>query len=303
MPPIRSGSTCRSACTLRPDGCSIWPRMRPNSVVGQLVRGRDLDVEDALLRRDERVELVGELAELARASLLGEQAHEVDDELVRALRRSARARRSFTRESTSGFSSSACRSSASRRRRRASSRELAVHGVERAPLLRGLEEGARVDAVRDGYDRLPSSWVKSISASASSISRCWSASVSDLRVIFSAARSAELADLVADLRRAPAAVACSIWRRVSSRRRWRSSSVSTRTRSRCASAMRRASARISSASRLRLRRSACGAPRAASAPRRARGRPRRSPAGCARAACRSSAGSARTRSASARTGR
>ena len=44
------------------------------------------------------------------------------------------------------------------------------------------------------------------------------------------------------------AVAWSIWRRVSSSRRRRSSSVSARTRSRCESEMRRASVRISSAS-------------------------------------------------------
>ena len=108
--------------------------------------------------------------------------------------------------------------------------------VERPLVLGGLEQRPRVDAVRGGYDLLPSSWEKSISASASSIRRCWSVTVRDLRVIFSAARSAELAYLVADLaerlvRR------LSICRRVSSSRRWRSSSVSVRTRSRWASAM------------------------------------------------------------------
>jgi len=50
--------------------------------------------------------------------------------------------------------------------------------------LRRLEQGARVDAVCNCYDRLPSSWEKSMSASASSIRRWWSASVSDLPVIF-----------------------------------------------------------------------------------------------------------------------
>jgi hypothetical protein len=50
--------------------------------------------------------------------------------------------------------------------------ELAVDGVQTALLLRGLEEGSRIDAVRRSYDRLPSSCVKSISASASSIRRC-----------------------------------------------------------------------------------------------------------------------------------
>jgi hypothetical protein len=46
-----------------------------------------------------------------------------------------------------------------------------VHGVERPGVLRRLEDGAGIDAVRDGYDVLPSSSLKSISASASSIRR------------------------------------------------------------------------------------------------------------------------------------
>ena len=44
----------------------MLPRIFLNSCVGQLVRGRQPDVEDPLLGRDERVELVGDLAELAR---------------------------------------------------------------------------------------------------------------------------------------------------------------------------------------------------------------------------------------------
>src|SRR6185295_5856493 len=123
--------------------------------------------------------------------------------------------------------------------------ELLLHRLELLPFLRRLEERARVDAVRDGYDRLPSRAEKSISASASSISRCWSAPVSDLRVIFSAARS-ESFPTSSRICPSACAVAWSIWRRVSSSRRCRSSSVSCLTRSRCASARRRASLRISS---------------------------------------------------------
>src|SRR5579862_8416280 len=48
--------------------------------VGQLVRGRELHVEDALLRGDQRVELVCDLGELRSAALLGDQLEEVDDE-------------------------------------------------------------------------------------------------------------------------------------------------------------------------------------------------------------------------------
>jgi len=122
-----------------------------------------------------------------------------------------------------------------------------VHLVELALFLRGLEERAGVDAVRDRYDRLPSSSEKSISASASSIKRRWSASVSDLRVIFSAA-SRLSRPTSSRIWPSACCVACSICRRVSSSLRRRSSSVSSRTRSRCESATRRASLRISSPS-------------------------------------------------------
>ena len=181
-----------------------------------------------------------------------------------------------------------------RRRGPAEVVELLLHGLELPPLLRRLEQGARVDAVSDGYARLPSSAEKSISASASSISRCWSSPVSDLRVIFSAARSDSF-PTSSRIWPSACAVAWSIWRRVSSSRRWRSSSVS------CADpvALRVREAACFAEDLLRLAtspgRSACGAPRAGGAPRRVRCPPRRLPARCARAACRSSAGSGRTR--------
>ena len=139
-------------------------------LVGELMRGRQLDIEDLLLRRDEGVKLRDDLAELRCASLLGDQANEVDDELV-------------------GTSGDPCKHVGFHLRvdlgvleQRAEVRsagegvakllQLAVDGAQAALLLRGLEEGPRIDAVRDRYDRLPSSWVKSISASASSIRRC-----------------------------------------------------------------------------------------------------------------------------------
>src|SRR5262245_31224144 len=55
---------------------------RARLLVGQLVRGRQLDGQLALLRRDHSLELARDLLDLAGAALLGEQAQEVRDELV-----------------------------------------------------------------------------------------------------------------------------------------------------------------------------------------------------------------------------
>src|SRR4051794_36940542 len=151
------------------------------------MRGRQPHVEDALLRCDERVEFLGHVSELGGAALLGEQLDEVHDGLVRAggdLREYVllhpRVDLGILEHEPQLVD---------RRRSFGELAELLLNGLERAALLRRLEQGARVDAVRDGYDRLPSRAEKSISARASSISRCWSAPVSDLRVIFSAASS------------------------------------------------------------------------------------------------------------------
>ena len=89
MPPIRSGSTLRVGLHLAAGrGLDLSEDRRPNSSSESSVRGRQLDVEDALLRRDERVELVGDLRRAPPARpFSATQAQEVDDELVRALRR------------------------------------------------------------------------------------------------------------------------------------------------------------------------------------------------------------------------
>src|SRR5205807_7574129 len=136
----------------------------------QLVRGRQLDVEDALLLGDERLELRRDLADLPRPALLDDEPDEVPHELVGAaeylvehagldvgldlgvLEQRGKLRDGVEREHDV--------------------LELLAHGVEPALLLRRLEERARVDAVRDGYERLASSCEKSISESASSIRRC-----------------------------------------------------------------------------------------------------------------------------------
>jgi hypothetical protein len=155
-------------------------------LVGELVRSRQLDVEDLLLRGDECIELRNDLTELRGTALLGDEAHEIDNELVGAagdLREHVGLDLRLDlgvleqRAEVRGPGESV-----------AELLQLAVDRVQAALLLRCLEDGARIDAVRNRYDRLPSSWVKSISASASSIRRCWSGPARDLRVIFSAAR-------------------------------------------------------------------------------------------------------------------
>ncbi len=107
MPPIRSGSTVRVACTSRPDAFSIWPRMPSNSSSDSSCAVVSSTSSTCCSRGDERLELGGDLADLAGAPLLGEQAHEVADELVRRRRARARARRPSRRESVSGLTSSA----------------------------------------------------------------------------------------------------------------------------------------------------------------------------------------------------
>ena len=155
--------------------------------VGELVRGRELDVEHVLLGGDERLELRGDLADLPRAALLDERART-------KFRTSSSAPPSICVEHVAlhprlglGVRRAAAASSGTSSIAAARSVELGPDDVEPALVLRGLEERAGVDALRSGYERLASSCEKSISASASSIRRCWSASVSVLRVIFSAA--------------------------------------------------------------------------------------------------------------------
>src|SRR5207253_8668808 len=154
-------------------------------LVRELGRRRQLDIEDALVGGDEHIELVDDLRQLARASLLREQAEEVDDLVVGTLGDARkhvglhgrldlgiREHRPKLVDPCDGV---------------AQLLHLAVDELEPVLVLRSLEQRARVDAVRDRYDRLPSSSEKSISASASSIRGRLLLSVSGLRVIFSAA--------------------------------------------------------------------------------------------------------------------
>ena len=123
-------------------------------IVRQLGCRRQLDVEDALRLRDERVQLVGDLGQLSRAAFLREEAEEVDDLVVRALRDpredvglgrrldlGVREQRPQLRDRRDGV---------------AQLLDLAVDELEPALVLRGLEQSARIDSVRSRYDLLPS---------------------------------------------------------------------------------------------------------------------------------------------------
>ena len=123
-------------------------------------------------------------------------------------------------------------------------------------------------------------------------------SVSVLRVIFSAATSERLGDLLADLAERLLGRLLDLALRSPRAAASRSSSVSSRIRSLLGvgDLARLGEDRLGLAPR--LRRSARGAPRAGCAPPRGRGRPPRPPGGSARAGRRSASGSGRTRSAS-----
>ena len=137
--------------------------------------------------------------------------------------------------------------------------ELLADVVELVLLLRDLEQRARVDRgdLFHGASRAPSpdSAEKSSSASASSTSRCWSSSVSVLRVTFSVARTVRSATSLRIswiARRVSASMSRRVCSISSSRLRLASSSDSRS----CSSPALRARATISSAcSRASLRRS------------------------------------------------
>src|SRR5262249_15323704 len=136
-------------------------------LVRQLVGGRQLHVEDALLGGDERVELVGHLVDLGGTPFLGEQLQEVDDGGLGAFAAPREHVLLHPRVDLGVLEQQA--QLVDRVDGVAQLRELRLHLLEVALVLRRLEERTRIDAVRNRYDRLPSSWLKSISARASSI--------------------------------------------------------------------------------------------------------------------------------------
>src|SRR5215470_11438838 len=159
-------------------------------VVGQLVGGGELDFENARRGRHKPVELVGDPGERCSAALLREQAHEVDDELVGALGDPREDVGLHARVDLGVLEHDA---QVVRPRDGVAQRvKVGLNRLDPTLLECSVVERAGVDALDGGYDLLPSSCEKSISASASSIRRRWSSASSDLRVIFSAAATLSL---------------------------------------------------------------------------------------------------------------
>src|SRR5215217_5287687 len=117
-------------------------------VLRELDGGRQLDVEDPLLRRDERLELARDLVQLRRAALLRHEQEEVPDELVAVgedrSKRIGLLRRVDLRAQEE---LAQLRDLVDRVEEGA---QLVAHRVEAALLLRRLEERSRVGLLDDG---------------------------------------------------------------------------------------------------------------------------------------------------------
>src|SRR5436190_3494786 len=212
--------------------------------VGQRARRRQLDVQPALLDGHQAVEGARDLLDLTDAAFLRSEAEKVAHELVGTNQQLV--------EHTDLDSRLELRVAQDRTQLRdvmdrgCKVGELFSDLLQTAALLGRLEECLRIRAVDGSYRTGSSSMEKSRSLIASSISRRWSASSSTLPVTFAVATSVSSATS-ARICWSARCVSASIWRRVSSSRRWRSASVSSLTRWRCESATRRAAVRLSSA--------------------------------------------------------
>ena len=139
-------------------------------VVGELVRGRELDRESVLRASDERLELTGDLGQLGRTPLLGDEPDEVADELV-SVGGELLEHRGLPLRLDLGVAQERAelRHLVGRGRERVEVGRDRVHAVR---LLRGLEERACVHALRDRHQAWSfSSAEKSSSEIASSMSR------------------------------------------------------------------------------------------------------------------------------------
>src|SRR5437588_1345693 len=212
--------------------------------IRELTRGRQLDVEAPFLDREEAVELARDLLDLTTAPFLRDETQEIAHELVRAAEQLVEHRHLRARLELRVAQHGAQLGHVADGRGEVG--ELLADLLQAAVLLRRLEQCERVRSVDGGYLGVSSSAEKSRSLIASSIRRRWSASSSTLPVTLAVATSVSSATSVRICSSARC-VSASIWRFVSSSRRWRSASVSSFTRWRCESATRRASARISSA--------------------------------------------------------
>lgn len=153
--------------------------------------GREFDLEHPVFCSDEHLELCSGLPDLAGPTLLCEQEDEVPYERIGTLEHIVEDRELRGRIGLSIAEHSPEIVGALERLDELG--KLRTDGREAALALRGLVEGARVDAFRDGYERFASNCEKSISERASSIRRFWSSDVSDLPVILSAASTESVA--------------------------------------------------------------------------------------------------------------
>ena len=135
---------------MRPAACSIWRDDRGGLVVGQLERGRQLDRDASLRAVDERLRTRRACRRSRRAALLRDEAQEVVDERVGPVGELAEDADLRSRLELRVARNAAARATAASAS--ANSREVAVHRLEAALLLRRLEEGRR-----RGAARLPSS--------------------------------------------------------------------------------------------------------------------------------------------------
>src|SRR5579862_3734188 len=211
--------------------------------VGQLACGRQLDRQAPFLARQQPLELDCDGLDLPRPALLGDELEEVPQQRLvvagevgedpplrgrlelRVAQDGAKLGRLLDRLREVG--------------------ERLVHLLQSLAVLRGAEERFGVDAVSDGYF-VSSSREKSrepIASVMSSRSRSVSSARPTTIEVASSVRSATSVRICSSAR----AVSALISFRVSSRRRWRSVSVSSRMRSSIESRVLRASLRISSA--------------------------------------------------------
>jgi hypothetical protein len=119
-------------------------------VVRELVRRCELDREPAFLGRDERGELLVDARELGRASLLDDHEQEVPHQFVGVAEQLAERRLLRAKVDLGVFEQRA--QLGDRARGLDEVAELLGDLADAVLLLRRVEEGTGVDAVRDGYD-------------------------------------------------------------------------------------------------------------------------------------------------------
>src|SRR5438105_1315290 len=211
--------------------------------VGELARGGQLDREAALLARDQPLELLRNLLDLAGSALLGDEHEEVLEQRVLVtgeVGEDLRLRR--------GLELRVAQDHAQLRRlldRGGEVGERFVHVLQALLLLRCAEECFGVDSLRGRY--ADSSRREKSSEPIASLMRSRSRSASSARPTTREAASSVRSATSARICSSARAVSAAISLRVSSSRRWRSVSVSSRMRCSIDSRVLRASPRISSA--------------------------------------------------------